>query len=386
MLLATMLWLYVITEQNPVVYKDIALPVKLVNVESLIVNNITLMDKNEFKISLKLKGNKNILDRINNSTITATADLKDQKAKGEFQIPVQISGVPVGVDITSMSSSSIKVNLDNVISITMPVIMKITGNPLQGMAAMTPSVTPSEVTIKGAETLVNLVKTAAVDLDISSSSTEVKKNIMVKILDGDGKPIEDVDVFPKSVDVNIPIEYTKIVLLDPDFVVKAAPGYIVTGVSVNPKEIHITGKKELLDTLSSVKTERVELSDAKAFVDQEITLILPPGVELANKTEVIRLNANIEKIIEKPIETNDISIKNLPDDLDAEIQQTLIGAFVRGPESIVNAWDINKAFYIDVLGLNEGAYTLQIFYDKPAEVEMMGINPSMINITIKKKE
>lgn len=385
-LLATMFWIYVITEQNPVVYKDIALPVKLVNVESLATNNITMMNKNDYKISLKLKGNKNTLDRINNSTITATADLRDQKTKGEFLVPVQISGVPSGVDIISMSSGSIKVNMDNVISITMPVIIKVTGNPLQGMAAMTPAVSPTEVTIRGAETLVNLIKTAVVDLDISSFSTEVKKNIMVQILDGDGKAVEDVEVYPKSVDVRIPIEYTKIVLLDPDFVVKPAPGYIVTGVSVNPKEIHITGKKELLDILSSVKTERVELSDAKAFVDQEVALILPPGVELANKSEIIRLNANIEKIIEKPIETNNISIRNLSDDLDAEVQQTLIGAFVRGPESIVNAWDINKAFYIEALGLDEGTHTLQIFYDKPEELEVMGVNPNVVNITIKKKE
>ncbi|MDD2481153.1 MAG: CdaR family protein [Lutispora sp.] len=385
-LLATMFWIYVITEQNPVVYKDIALPVKLVNVESLATNNITMMNKNDYKISLKLKGNKNTLDRINNSTITATADLRDQKTKGEFLVPVQISGVPSGVDIISMSSGSIKVNMDNVISITMPVIIKVTGNPLQGMAAMTPAVSPTEVTIRGAETLVNLIKTAVVDLDISSFSTEVKKNIMVQIQDGDGKAVEDVEVYPKSVDVRIPIEYTKIVLLDPDFVVKPAPGYIVTGVSVNPKEIHITGKKELLDTLTSVKTERIELSDAKAFVDQEVALILPPGVELANKSEIIRLNANIEKIIEKPIETNNISIRNLSDDLDAEVQQTLIGAFVRGPESIVNAWDINKAFYIEALGLDEGTHTLQIFYDKPEELEVMGVNPNVVNITIKKKE
>ena len=385
-LLATMFWIYVITEQNPVVYKDIALPVKLVNVESLATNNITMMNKNDYKISLKLKGNKNTLDRINNSTITATADLRDQKTKGEFLVPVQISGVPSGVDIISMSSGSIKVNMDNVISITMPVIIKVTGNPLQGMAAMTPAVSPTEVTIRGAETLVNLIKTAVVDLDISSFSTEVKKNIMVQIQDGDGKAVEDVEVYPKSVDVRIPIEYTKIVLLDPDFVVKPAPGYIVTGVSVNPKEIHITGKKELLDTLTSVKTERIELSDAKAFVDQEVALILPPGVELANKSEIIRLNANIEKIIEKPIETNNISIRNLSDDLDAEVQQTLIGAFVRGPESIVNAWDINKAFYIEILGLDEGTHTLQIFYDKPEELEVMGVNPNVVNITIKKKE
>ncbi|MCQ1531511.1 CdaR family protein [Lutispora saccharofermentans] len=385
-LLATMLWLYVITEQNPVVYKDISLPVKLMNIESLAANNITIIENNGYKVSLKLKGNKNTLDRISNSTISASADLRDQKVKGEFQIPIQISGVPAGVDITSMSAVSIRVKLDNVIAVTMPVEIKVTGNPLQGMAAMTPVVSPSEVTIKGAESLVNLVKTALVDIDISSSSAEIKKNIAVKILDADGKAVEDVEVNPRSVDIDIPIEYTKIVLLDPDIAVKPAPGYIVTGISISPKEIHIAGKKELLDSLESVKTQRIDLTDVKAFIDKEVSLVLPPGVELANRSEVVRLNVNIEKIVETPIEVNNIAVRNLPDDLAAEFPETSIQAFVRGPESIVNAWDVNNAFYIDVSGLGEGTHEMHVFYDKPAELEMMGLNPSVISVTLKKRE
>ena len=154
-LLATMLWLYVITEQNPVVYKDITLPVKLIGVETLAAKNITIMDNASYNIYLRLKGNKNTLDRIDNTTLSAIADIRDQNQKGEFQIPIQISGIPAGVDVISISNKSIKIRFDNVVSVTMPVVMNITGNPLQGMAAMTPSVNPGEVTITGAESLIN---------------------------------------------------------------------------------------------------------------------------------------------------------------------------------------------------------------------------------------
>lgn len=385
-LLATMLWIYVITEQNPVVYKDITMPVKLVSVETLAANNITMMNDDSYKVSLKLKGNKNTLDRISNTTLSAIADLRGLKVKGDFQLPIQISGIPAGVDITSMSSSTITIKLDNVISVTMPVAIKITGNPLQGMAVMTPSVTPAEVAIRGAETLVNKVKTAVVDLDISGSSAEIKKNMAVKIMDADGKTVENIEVVPRTVDADVPIEYTKIVLLEPDVAVKPAPGYIVTNVSISPREIHIAGKKELLDDISSVKTERVELSDAKAFVDQEVLLMLPAGVELANKSEIVRLNVNIEKIIEKPIETNNIAVRNLADNMEADIEPITIRAFVRGPESIVNAWDINNAFYIDALNLAEGTHEKHVSYDKPEELEIMGIDPTFINVTLKIKE
>lgn len=384
-LLATMLWLYVITDQNPVVYKDITLPVKLIGAETLTANNITLLDKSAYSVSLKLKGNKNTLDRINNTSISATADIRDHSKKGEYQVPIQISGVPAGVDITSMSTNSIKVRFDNVISVTMPVVMNITGNPLQGMAAMTPTISPGEVTITGAESLVNKVKTAAVDLDISSSSTTIKKNMSVKVLNKGGKEVNDVEVAPKSVDIEIPIEYTKIVIIEPDVAVDPATGYIVTNIATNPREIHIVGKKEILDTLNSIKTARIEFKDAKAFVDQQVSLILPEGVELANKSETVRLNINIEKIIEKSLEINNIAIKNLPDNLTAEHQQIVMRLVVKGPESIVNAWNANNSFYVDVGGLSEGLHEVSIMYNKPEEVQILQIEPISMNVTLKNK-
>jgi len=384
-LLATMLWLYVITEQNPVVYKDITLPVKLIGVETLAAKNITILDNASYNVYLKLKGNKNTLDRIDTTTLSAIADIRDQNEKGEFQIPIQISGIPAGVDVTSMSTKSIKIRFDNVISVTMPVVMNITGNPLQGMAAMTPFVNPGEVTITGAESLVNKVKTAVVDLDISSSSETIKKNVSVKVRDEEGKAVEGLDIKPKSVDVEIPIEYTKIVVIEPDVVVNPAPGYIITNISTNPKDIHIVGKKEILDNLGSIKTERIELQEAKTFVDQQVSLVLPEGVELANKSETVRLNINIEKIIEKPIEINNIVIKNLPDNLIEEYQPTKVNILVKGPESIVNTWNANDSFYVDATGLSAGLYELNLMYNKPEEVQILHIEPVTISVTLKDK-
>lgn len=384
-LLATMLWLYVITEQNPVVYKDITLPVRIIGVETLAANNITIIDNASYNVSLRLKGNKNTLDRISNTSLNASADIRGQREKGEFYVPIQISGLPAGVDIISMSPNSVKLNFDNVVSIAMPVSINITGNPLQGMAAMTPSINPGEVTIKGAESIVNKVKKALVDYDISSSSETIRKNMTVKLLDEAGKTIEGLEVSPKAVDVTIPIEYTKIVEIEPDVVVNPAPGYIITNISTNPKEIHIVGNKDLLDKLDSIKTERIEIRDAKAFVEQQVSLMLPEGIELANKKETVRLRINVEKIIEKPLEVTNISVRNLSDNLTAEFMPVKVQVTARGPETIVNAWDVNNSFYVDAANLGQGIHMLEIKYEKPAEIEILMLEPKFVNVVLKDK-
>lgn len=385
-LLAIMLWLYVITEQNPVIYKDLSIPVKLINIEALSKNSLMLLDKEPYYASLKLRGNKNTLDRLNKNTVTAACDIKEVKSKGSIELPIEISGIPVGVDISWVSSSTIKLNVDNIISKTMLISVKVTGNPLQGMAAMIPIINPEEVTIKGAESLVNTIASAEVQVDISSSNDEVKQKLPVRLFDSKGNEVEDLDFSPKQVDIIIPIENTKRVMIEADYAIKAATGYILTDISINPKEIYIAGKKDILDSISKVKTERIEIEEAKTFVEKEVVLLLPDGVELANKSEKVLFSANIEKSIEKPIETNKIGIRNISDNLEADIQLININALAKGAESLVNAWDVDNAFYVDLKDLGEGIYNIQLLYDKPEQLEIRELYPNQITVILRKKE
>lgn len=381
-----MLWLYVITEQNPVIYKDLSIPVKLINIEALSKNNLMLLDEEPFYASLKLRGNKNTLDRLNKNTVTATCDIKEVKSKGSIELPIEISGIPVGVDMSWVSSSTIKLNVDNIISKTMLILVKVTGNPLQGMAAMIPIINPEEVTIKGAESLVNTIASAEVQVDISSSDGEVKQKLPVQVIDSQGNQVDDVDFYPKQVDIIIPIENTKRVMIEADYSIKTATGYILTDISINPKEIYIAGKKDVLDSISKVMTERIELEEAKTFVEKEVVLLLPEGVELANKSENVLFSANVEKISEKSIETDKIGVRNISNNLTADIGLVNINALVKGAESLINAWDVDNAFYVDLKDLGEGIYNIQLLYDKPEQLEILELNPNHITVTLRKKE
>ncbi len=384
--LAVLLWLYVITEQNPVITKDLTLPVRLLNGDTLAKNDLVLLDDEAFSILLKLKGNKNYLDRLNNVTVTASVDLKGINTGGMVELPIDLTGIPVGVDVTWISPSKLTLNIDNVISKVMAISLSIMGNTAHGTAAMTPFLDPLEVMIKGPETIVETAKKAVAYLDISNINREVNKNIPIEIIDGEGNVIEDLDINPGSVNVVIPVENTKTITVEPDYKITAAGGYIVTEVSINPKTVSIVGKKHILDDLTKIMTERIELSDAKAFIEQDVSLILPEGVELVNRDEKIVFSANIEKIVEKALEINKINMKNLPDNLDAEMEPIDLKFIATGTESLVNAWDINSAFYMDLKDLEEGIYSLPILYTKPDRVDIKDLYPIEATVVLKLKE
>ncbi len=383
-LLAILLWLYVITEPNAVIPKDLSLPVRLANVDALSKNNLTILDDESFNVLIKLRGNKKYLDGLNKTTVMATVDLRGIDSKGQKELLVDLSGIPAGVDVTWISSNRISLNIDNIVTGVIPVSLRIEGSTPAGMSTMTPVINPAEVTIKGAETILGLIKKAEVRIDINNRSMGINENAEVWILDKQDNVIEGLDVSPRQVDVFIPIESTKSVAIDANYQIVPADGYVLNSVTISPKAVNIVGRKEILDGLTHIKTVKIEQLDARANIEEKVVLILPDGVELINKKEDIILTANIEKIADKTVETNKVGIKNLTEGIEIEMLQIYIKATVRGPESLVDAWDISNAFYIDLKDLGEGTHSLPIQYIIPDKVELKEILPNEIKITIKK--
>ena len=384
--LAIMLWLYVITEQNPVINKDLSLPIRLINTDTLLVNDLVLLDDEPFNVSIRLRGNKNYLDSMNRTTVSAFVDLKEIRSKGLVELPIDITGIPLGVDIFWVSSNRLSLNIDNIISEMLLVTLKITGSTLNGTAAMTPFTNPSEIMVKGAESIIETINKAEVSIDITNLDKTVSQKAEVVLSDEQNNTIEGLDINPKQVDVVVPIENTKSVAVEADYRVVPADGYVLTGVEINPKTVNIVGKKEVLDSITKITTQRIEFLDVKGSVEQKTFLILPEGVEIVNKNGGIAFSASVEKLIEKEIETNRVGVKNLSENFELEMIPIYLKAIIKGTESIVNSWDIDNAFYIDLLDLEEGTYNMPILFTKPEHLEVHELNPSEIRITLKKPE
>lgn len=384
--LAIMLWLYVITEQNPVINKDLNLPIRLINTDTLLVNDLVLLDDEPFNVSIRLRGNKNYLDSMNRTTVSAFVDLKEIRSKGLVELPIDITGIPLGVDIFWVSSNRLSLNIDNIISEMLPITLKITGSTLNGTAAMTPFTNPSEIMVKGAESIIETINKAEVSIDITNLDKTVSQKAEVVLSDEQNNTIEGLDINPKQVDVVVPIENTKSVAVEADYRVVPADGYVLTGVEINPKTVNIVGKKEVLDSITKITTQRIEFLDVKNSVEQKTFLILPEGVEIVNKNGGIAFSASVEKLIEKEIETNRVGVKNLSENFELEMIPIYLKAIIKGTESIVNSWDIDNAFYIDLLDLEEGTYNMPILFTKPEHLEVHELNPSEIRITLKKPE
>lgn len=382
-MLALLLWFYVITEQNPEITKDVTVPIRLINTVFLEKSNMVIVnDTDNFALTMRIKGKKDVLDKLNANTVDAYADLAGHNLKGENFLKINVDGIPEGVNIITRSMDSLKIMLESKISVQRSVKLNIMGNPTHGMAIMMPSLTPSDVVITGAESKIAMIHEVRVDVDIASANAEVRKVLPVRVLDKTGKDIQDITVEPGNVEVSIPIENTKWVSLSMDISGQPAAGFVVSGASVQPEEVLVTGKQQILEGITSIKTEKIDISEGKAAVSKEVRLVIPEGLEIVNADEIVKVSVNIEKIATSEIIVKDLEYVNLPEDLELVSIQGDIKITLRGAESRIADAPRTVKYYVDLKDAVEGSNALNVLWEAPQGIEVLEVSPNQAAVVL----
>ena len=382
---AVLLWFYVITEQNPVVPKDITIPVKLINVESLNRNNlVVLTDEGGYYITLKLKGKKELLDTVNQNTVNAYADISDYTMVGENTVPVTVSGIPEGISFTSKAEHKIKVGLDKKLVVQRPVSISITGNPKGGLASLDALLTPTEVILTGAESIINTIKTIKVDLDIAGVEENVDERLPVRLLDANGEDVHGIHLNTDYVNVVVPIANTKRVPIQLLLEGETPEGYVITDKQIQPKEILVTGNQEALENLNVINTFKQVIGKLTENTTMNVLLDLPEGIQLVNADEKISALFDIQKVVTNTIDITDVEFKNLDSKYIVNNSPArTIRLTIRGPENLLKDVQNNISLYVDLANAKEGQGNYEILVTKSPLLEVLGIEPNSIGLEIK---
>ncbi|HWR61798.1 MAG TPA: CdaR family protein [Clostridia bacterium] len=382
-MLALLLWVYVITEQNPDITKDIIIPVKLVNTVFLEESNMILVsDPSSFKLTLKIKGKNKVLEKLNESTVEAVADMEGHRLKGDNFLEIKINGIPESVNILQKSSESLKVVLEQRVTTQKSVQINLMGNPQQGMAAMASLMVPSDVIIIGAESQIRKISSVRVDVDIAGSAGAVKKILPVRVLDENGKDISGITIDPVNVEVSIPVENTKRVSVEADLTGKPAEGHLVNSISAAPGEILIAGKPEVLAGINSIKTEKIDITGETADVSRDIRLVLPEGIELVNAVGTAKVTVDIEKNVTSEITISSFEHRNLAEGMKLDSIQGEVVASLKGAESRVADAAGHISFYVDLKNAVEGNNVIDVSWEAPEGIEVLSVLPHQVTVVL----
>jgi YbbR domain-containing protein len=383
LVLAFLLWLYVMGEENPEIPYDINdVPVKLINSDTLEKKGLIVLDEKNYTVNVKVRGRRSDVLNIAAQNISAFADLSRVNSKGTNVIPVTVEGLPRNVSLVSINPPEIKVEIDKIEKTQMPVAIKIIGNVMEGYAMQSAVPTPGEVLVIGPESKVNLIKNVIAGVNVSYKKGDIKISVPVVAVDREGKEVKGVTISPNLVEVYVSVNKSIRVPVVPKIFGKPMEGYMISLINVLPEYVYITGDEIVLNTIKSISTKQIDISGKNEPVTESVPFDLPDGVKLVKSDINAKVYVDIQKIATKEIAISNIDIRGA-EEKNVVIQNPELVVTVAGPESVVNgakASDFNA--YIDVTNLPTGVHSLAVKVSTDLNLQIKKIEPDKISVNI----
>jgi YbbR domain-containing protein len=196
-----------------------------------------------------------------------------------------------------------------------------------------------------------------------------------------------VTVSPETASVSVDIvqqDFSLEFIVNPATTGSPAAGYNVTGISVSPPIVTVTGPLEVLQTIDPVQgitTGEVALGDATATVTQDVDLILPPELEVAGSSRV-QVTVTITPARGEASFLVVPQVRNVGDGLVATPS---------GPVTVTLSGDIptlqaltadSIVAFVNAEGLGAGLYTLPIEVTPPPGTAIVRVEPGEAGVAL----
>lgn len=344
-IVAIFLWYYVMGLVNPEetrTYRNISVAFKSLDY----LNNAKLVNlgPSEAKVSVQVKGKKSELDSINENNIKAAIDFRGYSA-GQARVPVkaEIIGQYNTLQVTSVGPSEIIFNLDSVESYKKPIEVRQKGEVKENHALSGLSMDVENVKLTGPESYIAKVDKVIAEIDLTNKDKPFTISSKLYAVDIKDNQIDQVSLYPQVVNINAQIDKTKSVPIETDFVSHLPSNYKIVNIKTSPQNLVIKGQDDI-DSINSIKTEKIEVSDAVEPKDGELIVkpILPKGVELLDENVKISVTYEVEEEAEREIKVPlaNLELVNLSDDFELkDTNDKFITLRLKGYKSVLDKID-----------------------------------------------
>lgn len=378
-LLSFGLWIYVTNIENPIKsYELNKVPVEIKNSDNLKSSGLTLSPNQNFYVNLKIEGSSQDLFSIDKEDFKISVDLNELVLKkGENKVMVRIEEAPQDIKIKNSTGLTIRINTEEYKTKEVPVKSKINVISKSGYYVATPIFSPDIVLVSGPESLVDRVTSVVAEAEESNAVKTIIKNYTVIPVDDNYKEVIGVQLSQKWVEATIEINEGKTVPIKINVIGTIQNDLKLKSISSDTTEIGITGPKSILDSISEIGTENIDISQIKDNTSMEVKLKIPDGILIHNGQNNINVNILVEKKKTKEITIN-YSIIGQQEGISIVPDKNNITIEVIGFEDDIN--NLTEANFSAQLDVSQ--YTKEGEYTKAPTVSLVGVN----NVTINKVE
>lgn len=274
-ILAVILWAYVIGEVNPETETTVSgVPLRIVGENVLESKGLTLLTEFDETVTVVVSGRRSDVYNVNASKLSAKIDVSGC-VEGENQVTVQVSA-PDKVSKAEARDGDFLVLVDKVVTEDKPVDIQVSGNLSNDTSVEIVGVSEDKISVTGPSTYVEQVSTLTGVLNVKDSVNEYNRNVEIVPTDKDGNLVEGVELSQTTVGVEAEKMMTKTVNVEVVTSGNSPEGMIVSPAS--SLKLKIRGKYDEMKNITSLKTSPVDISRITENASVDVTIQLPLGI------------------------------------------------------------------------------------------------------------
>ncbi|MDR1059933.1 MAG: hypothetical protein LBL83_01685, partial [Clostridiales bacterium] len=293
-LAALVIWLFINTNLNPASERSFYVLLTQKNQSSLEGKGLVLMNETIAPgVTVYVKGREEDLGGLTQGNFDVSLDFGKIEERGEKRVKLDLSVVDAkNISVLRMEPEEIDISVESITANQFDISPIWEGEPADGYELTGYTMVPRTQRIRGRESLVNQAAGVELRVDLSDLAGNRTAYLQSKVIDSAGEAMPVID-WEQSVEVSL--EISKEVPVQPAITGNAAEEYYMLDCEVTPATVFVNGTSEALEGVDSVFTELVDITSARQSVSLSKLLVLPSGVSLtASKNPLGQAQVDIE--------------------------------------------------------------------------------------------
>lgn len=374
LVIAIVVWIIVANLDDYKTTKQISgIEIEFVNGDAITEKNKVYEVPEGTTIDIVVKGRRSVVEELTSEDFKAVADLSKMSVTNAVTVEVSAISSYVARDLTiSYTNNAVTIAVENKIEKQLPITVRADAEVAEGYAIRNKTATPNLITVRGAESVVNMIEEVVVDVDVTGANHNLTANAQPVFLDHSGEVIESTK-FEYDVDevaVSVEILQTKKLSVRVKTAGEVKDGYAIASIDYQPTSILVVGEAEDLAKVDEVLIDDIDVTDCSKDLETSVVIAgyLPSGIALADDNEEVMIKVMIEAVEEKTLalEADDINI-------------------VGKDQSYQYTFTDSEGYSIKVRGLKDNLEKLKVTNLIPS-IDVEGYGPGIYTFTVNLKE
>lgn len=381
LLSALVLWLYVMTVEDPVELRTFNnIPITITNMSMLEDRGLAIYPKEELLADISIKANLSSLRTINRDNIYIYGRLDDPK-EGKNAIYLQ-ANLPERVNKYDIKPSVITVDLEKVVDEKRSIEVSTKGKSNINIDNI--EINKKTANVTGPRSVVNKVTSIKATVDVDNKEKDFSTKVKLVPVDKSGNEVEDVKLEDDFVVATVKFLQQKVVPVKLKLEGSSEGDNNIKDYKISPNEITIEGKKESLDKINSISTKPVKIEDLKDANSVDVGLDIPNGIRVNDNISSVKIDIDKSITSEFIIPKSNIDILDKESDIDTKVDLSKVPDDIK--VTIVHSDEISNLskddiqLYIDMTDKSKGEGKYIIKYKSKYNFKEVKIDPQIVEI------